>query len=189
MTYRCQAILFFILILEGCGYTLQHRLQDKFTDSRGIRVPVFLNTTPEVGAETVFTNALIRELKSHGNVIFGTEKGGALLLQGRISNINLTMTTESEPGLQGLAPYKRIPTEYAVTIQVSLTLIDPVNGKLLWSKGVAGSRPVDGPLDRTFNYQAPSAVGAITQGRAEAKYSEIAREMMREVYDEMVEFL
>ena len=37
--------IFTALILTQCGYTLQHRLKDVFTDSKGIFVPVFDNKT------------------------------------------------------------------------------------------------------------------------------------------------
>ena len=48
---------------------------------------------------------------------------------------------------------------------------------------------VAAPVDRTFNFQAPSAVGPITQSLIDSSYNDIARNIMRDVYDEMLEVI
>src|SRR5258708_4863845 len=54
------------LFLSSCGYTLNHRLKEVFREDRSLFVPVFDNLTDETGVELVFTNALLREIKSRG---------------------------------------------------------------------------------------------------------------------------
>ena len=43
------------------------------------------------------------------------------------------------------------------------------------------------PVNRTYNYEAPSSIGLLTQSLIDSSYSDIARDIMRDVYDEMVE--
>ncbi len=176
----------FILSLSGCGYTLSHRLKDTFNDKRGVFVPVFENTTEEVGVERVFTNALIRELQSRGEVVMSSRSKGGLELLGKLDVINVAPTAWSDVGFKGLPGFRRAPSELGVDIGMSLVLIDPEKGEI-WRRRFSGRRRVEAPLDRTYNFQAPSAVGPITQSIVESKYADIARDIMRDVYDEMVE--
>lgn len=150
-------------------------------------MPVFDNRTEEIGIERIFTNALIRELQSRGEIVLGERKGGALELRGAIGGIGGDPTAYTPSGFRGLQGYRRLPTEYGVSVGISLSLVDLETQKVLWSGGFSGFRRVQGPVDRTHNYEAPSSVGLITQSILESKYTEIAGDIMRDVYDEMVE--
>jgi len=173
--------------LGGCGYSLQHRLKEGFQNPQGVYVPVFTNTTDEVGAEKVFTNALIRELQSRGQVTVTSRKPGAYELQGSIDRINYAPAAFTPTPFKGLQDYRRLPTEIVLDVDISLRLVDPATGKELWTQKFAGFRRVPGILDRTYNYEAPSSVGLIQQSLIESQYAGIARDVMRDVYDAMVE--
>lgn len=177
--------LVFLLIFTHCGYTLQHRLKESFQAPNGIFVPVFDNLTNETGAERVFTNALIRELTSRHEVVLGTRENGAIELRGVLERIDASPTAYTEPGFKGLAPFKRLPSEIGVSVSLTLTLM--VTGRVEWVKSFQGYRRVNAPLKRTFDFEAPSSVGPITQSLVFSTYFEIARDIMRDVYDEMVE--
>ncbi len=173
--------------VSGCGYTLSHRLKDTFAKNRTVFVPVFDNNTNETGAESVFTNALIRELQSRGEVIVTHRQPGALELHGSIEGIGYAPTAFTAFGFQGLEADRRLPSEVGVGVSIYLTLQDPANGKVLWSKGFSGYRRVSLPVNRTYDFQAPSSLGLQTQSLVDSEYSEIAGDIMRDVYDEMVE--
>lgn len=187
MPYVWVGIFFWVVGIGGCGYTLSHRLKDTFHDKRGIFVPVFDNYTEEIGAERVFTNALIRELQSRGEIVISSRAQGALELRGEIARINVEATALTEKGFDGLADFRRIPSETGIKVEVGLRLIDPKDGRQLWASSFSGFRRVLAPVDRTRDYQAASATGPITQSIIETKFNDIARDIVRDVYDEMIE--
>jgi|GEM_PF-1301133 len=184
---RSNLVVAFLLFFTHCGYTLSHRLVDSFRDVKGVFVPVFENKTDEVGAERIFTNALIRELASRREVILTSREEGGLELSGMISSIEYNPTAFTEPGFKGLQSYRRLPTEMGVRVTIILTLTDPKTHRVLWTKPISGFRRVDTPLGRTFDFEAPSSVGLTTQSIVESLYTDIARDIMRDAYDEMVE--
>lgn len=173
--------------LPGCGYSLQGRVKPTFRPARGIFVPVFRNRTEELGAELIFTNALIRELQSRGEVVVTDRRPGALEFRGAVTDIVYGPTTNTDAGFKGLRPYRQLPTEIKVDAWVAVELIDPKTGALLWSGGYSSFRRVPMPLDRTFNFQAPSAVGPITQTFVKGQFPAIARDIARDIYDSMLE--
>jgi hypothetical protein len=176
-----------LLSLPHCGYTLNHRLKDSFQYKNGIFVPVFTNRTDEIGAELVFTNALIRELTSRREVLISSRDAGGLELRGEIASISTTPTAYTANGFQGLQSYRRLPSQLGVAATITLSLVDPKSQGVLWTKTFTNFRRTDAPLNRTYDYQAPTSVGPLTQSVVEALYVDIARDMMRDVYDEMVE--
>jgi len=178
---------FLILGNTNCGYTLKHRLKDVFKDSRGIFVPVFGNETDETGVETIFTDALIRELQSRHEVVIRSKRDAGLELRGTLTHINHAPTAFTDTGYRGLQGYKRLPSEFGVDVGIVLILRRVGSGSYIWRKSFTSFRRVDGTLGRTFDYQAPSSVGLLNQSIVESIYTDIARDIMRDVYDEMVE--
>lgn len=181
------AALLFISFLTGCGYTLNHRLQDTFKNPQGIFVPIFKNTTQEVGNEIVFTNALIRELLSHGEKIATERKEGTLELRGTVTQVQRVVEVQSAAGLGGLEVYQRVPDQIGVRVFVLVELVDAESKNSKWSKEFSAYRRVSAPLDRMMDVDAPSSLGMTTESLIENSYALIARDIMRDVYDSMVE--
>ncbi len=182
---------FFLLLgiasgFHGCGYSLNHRVKEVFLTPGGIFVPVFDNATKEVGAERIFTNALIRELASRGEIQLTSRSNAALELKGKLRSIEITNTILTPLGRGGLQSYQRLPSELGVRVTVELNLVKKGTEESVWRETFAGFRRVKAPTDRTFDYEAPSSVGILTQSAWEDQYPEIARMIMRDVYDAMV---
>lgn len=177
-----------LLLLPHCGYTLRHRLKDSFSHPKGIFVPVFDNHSDETGAEQLFTNALIRELLSRNEVVVTDKKRAGLELRGTIHAIDSSATSHTPYGFEGrLQPYRQLPSEIGVRVTLWLGLVDLSNGNLLWQKSFDGFRRVNAPLNRSYDFQAPSSIGLTTQSIVRSIFPDIARAIMRDVYDEMVE--
>ena len=176
-----------LLLLSGCGYTLQHRLKEPFTSPRGVFVRMFDNQTDEVGVESVFTNALVRELLGHDELKVVRSTGDALELWGTVDSISHGVTSFTDPGFSGLSETRRMPAEIGISVGITLKLWDPKGAKFIWSRGFSFENRVGAPIDRASDRQAPSSVGLITQSLLESRYQEIARDMMRDVFDDMVE--
>lgn len=184
-----------LLSFLGCGYSLNHRLRNEFSYEKGIFVPVFTNNTEEVGAEIVFTNALIRELESHGETMTNHKEKSGLQIYGTLNEIRYVTEAFQGPGYRGirgsqsagLHSYARIPDQIGVHVSIYLEVRDPSSSKPRWSKTLSGFRRVSAPLDRVSDQDAPSSLGMITQSIIDSSYPDIARDIMRELYDQMVD--
>jgi len=177
-----------ITALGGCGYTLSHRLKGEFQSSRGLFVPVFDNLTEETGAERIFTNALIRELESHGNLVMDHKGVDGMELKGTVVGISYAPSVLSNFDHKGLQSYRRLPVELGLNVVLSLSLVDTRTNKVLWSNTFSGFRRVEAPVNRTYDFEAPSSLGLTTLSLVESRYQDVARDIMRDVYDAMVEF-
>ncbi len=184
---QIKVLVLLLVCLTGCGYSLRHRLKDGFNNPKGLYVPVFSNVTDETGAERVFTNALIRELQSRGEMIITERRPGAFEVVGTVSSINYGATTLTPTPFGGLEDFRRLPTEISVDVVVTLELVDPKDGKSLWSGSFNGFRRVPAVLSRTHDYEAPSSMALAQQSLIESQYGGIARDIMRDAYDAMVE--
>ncbi len=173
--------------LSGCGYSLRQRLKDGFANPEGIFVPVFTNTTDEIGAERVFTDALIRELQSRGQVRITHRHPGAYELLGTVASITYYSSALTPTPFGGLQNYRRLPTEIVVNVGINVQLTDPEKKAVLWSGSFSGFRRVEAVTSRTQDFHAPSSVGPMTQSLIESQYAGIARDIMRDVYDAMME--
>lgn len=188
--FACLALLLSVwLFTPACGYRLKVPANPLFVRSNGIFVPVFTNESDEVGAERVFTDALIREIQQRSDIVLADRETGSAELRGKIQAIDYSSTSSSALGFKGLQSYRRVPTEMGVRVTLVLSLFETGTDRKLWEKSFFGFRRVNAPLNRTSNYQAPSHVGPYTQSLIESLYYDIARDIMRDVYDEMMETL
>jgi len=181
------SLVIFLVVFSSCGYKMKHRLEEAFYRPGGIFIPVFDNDTSETGAETVFTNAFIREMMGRHEVVVTKRKKASLEIRGVLTQIEIKPTAFSESKFPGLQPYKRLPAEYGVTVKISLALRDIKEDKTLWVRNFQGFRRIDTPVrGRTYDFQAPSSLGFRNQSIIESLYPQIARDIMHDVYDEMV---
>jgi hypothetical protein len=185
-TFAAFCVLF-IGLVSGCGYTLNHRLQESFKSPKGIFVPVFHNKTQEVGSEIVFTNALIRELLSHGEKVSSERSEGAFELRGTVSQVQREVEVQSAAGLKRLEAYQRVPDQIGVRVFILVELVDPETKTVKYSKEFSAYQRVSAPLNRMMDVDAPSSLGLTTESLIENSYTLIARDIMRDVYDSMVE--
>lgn len=187
-------MLFCLSFFVGCGYSLNHRLKDTFQSSKQtVFVPVFTNNTEEVGSEIVFTNALIRELESHGEKLVASRNAAGLEIRGTVLGNEQKVEAFTGTGTQGersaapLQPFARIPDQIGVRVGVAIQIWDVEKNAVRWQKDFSAYRRVSAPLDRVSALDAPSSLGLITQSIIEASYPDIARDIMRQLYDQMVD--
>lgn len=187
--------VFFLLLLlgiEGCGYTLSHRLKNVFDQPKGVFVSIFSNETEELGAEMVFTNALLRELTLHQQFrLVNHRETTPFEIRGFLEKITYQPTAlyAPSPGVNKLQSYSTVPDQINLVATVRVELFDREAKKVIWSQSVSGSRIVSAYLARTGDKEAASGFGTYTQSLIDARYSDIARDMMRDLYDSMVEIL
>ena len=162
-------------------------MKPAFAEANGVFIPVFTNFTDEVGAERVFTNALIRELQSRGELLTTDKENSDIEILGEVLQITYSPSVYSDNGFRGLQSYRRLPSELGVTVLLALRVVDLKQKKVLWVKQFSGFRRVGILVSRTYDYEAPSSVGLQTQSLVASSYPDIARDIMRDVYDEIVQ--
>ncbi len=183
---------FLLVILSGCGYTLSHRVQNVFDHPKGLFVPIFANDTEELGAEMIFTNALLRELTLHQTFRVAHKKEETPLeLRGVVEQINYQPTALYAPnaGVNKLQSYSNVPDQINLVARVRLELFDRDSKKVLWTQSATASRIVGAYLARTGDKEAASGFGTYTQSLIDSRYSDIARDLVRDLYDAMLETL
>lgn len=174
------------LMLTQCGYTLNHRLKETFdAKGKGVFIPVFTNQTEEVNLGIVFTNALIRELESHGEKNVSKKENAGLEIRGVITDV--TQKLEIPSTANTLYDYSQVPDQIGVRVYMRIEIWDPVSNQKRWENRFEQYRRVSAPLNRLTDKDAPSSLGPITQSIIEASYPDIARDIMRDVYDLMVD--
>ena len=181
------SLILLLFSLSGCGYTLSHRLKSSITSPRGVFVRVFDNQTDEVGAEIIFTNALIHELQSRREIDLTEDDKNSVQLLGTVSKIGYSATANYGNGFRGLQPWVTLPSELGVSVEISISLYDPKGEFPSFTKAFSGFQRVAVPSNRTYDVEAPSAFGPIAQSSIESVYPEIARLITRDIYDDLVE--
>lgn len=180
--------------LTNCGYTLNHRLKETFdSGQKGVIVPVFTNNTEEVGVEMVFTNALIRELESHGEKTVAKRENAGLEIRGTVTEVIQKTEIFTGGGTKGerqqkpLYDYSQIPDKIGVRVNLLIEVWDVAQNKMRWQSKFSQYRQVSAPLSRVSDRDAPSSLGLITQSIIDSSYPAIARDIMRDMYDQMID--
>lgn len=109
--------------LMGCGYGLTGGVNNLPPDVRSIAIPVFANNTPELGIETVFTNAVIDEFL-HSNLLpIKDESQADAVLLGTIKSIDLSSLAYNR---------KDVAIQRRVTLDLDIVLKTQKEGRVLW---------------------------------------------------------
>jgi hypothetical protein len=80
-----------------------------------------------------------------------------------------------------------VPDQIGVRVFVLVEMIDPETKTVKYSKEFSAYQRVTAPLNRMMDVDAPSSLGVTTESLIENSYTLIARDIMRDVYDSMVE--
>jgi len=177
-----------LLMLTGCGYSLNHRLKSVFTEGP-IYVKIFDNRTDEAGAERVFTDAIIRELRARKSLtVVDSPEAATLELQGYVAGIEYAPAAFTANAFGGLQPYRRMVSDLSVRATIGFRLVNRKTQNVVWEKAFSSFRRIASPLNRTYDFEAPSSNSLLIQTLVESQYSKIAQDIIRDVYDEMIEF-
>jgi hypothetical protein len=119
-------VLLPVAISCGCGYRLLGRAGPLAEGGvRSVGVPVFANRTPVAEIDQRFTERVISELNTRGNVeVRGDDHGVDALLDGEILAYIVQPVTVNPDGRA---------TRYEVLVRARVALQDLVQDRLLWS--------------------------------------------------------
>lgn len=118
------ALLFLLILLNGCGYALVGRSNFLDASIRTIEVPSFVNKTTRVELEQRLTQAVAEELVSRGGLqLVKASNDAHVILRGSIDSFGIFAVAFD----QGRA------TQYQISITANIELVDHRNGdKVLW---------------------------------------------------------
>lgn len=174
--------------VSGCAYSVgtgDRRLPEGY---KLIAVPVFKNSTHEVGIEVPFTNALIRELERSQIAQVVPKSHAQVVLEGNIESVRFDVANQINCGASLACVIPRgtiLNTEYRITVQARLLLKRLSDGQTLWSEEFSTQK----------SYLAPK-VGLEGLNSANALYNHSARQenlgsmavdLMSEAYGRLTE--
>jgi hypothetical protein len=175
-------------IFTACTYSIgtgDRRLPEGY---KLVSIPVFKNSTQEVGIEVPFTNAIIREIERSQIATVVPKAEAQVVLEGVVEKIQFDVANQVSCGTTGvcLVPSGTIlNTEYRVTISTRLILRRVSDGRPLWSEAFSTQK----------SYLAPK-IGIEGLNSANALYNHSARhenisamavDLMSEAYGRLTE--
>jgi hypothetical protein len=173
---------------SGCAYKLSSQTATLPGNVKVIQIPLFINDSNEVGAETYFTNSLKTEaIRSKVVQVKNDDTNVEAILQGRIRDITVIAdesVIEARNTLY-LPTENVLATQYRVTATVVLELKRKNSTDVLYS----------GQFVQTMNYSAPQITLPVIN-TANSLYNEsakrqtldtISKELMQAAFDRMVE--
>lgn len=130
-------------LLSSCAYRMGYSYQELPRDMKSLHVPMFNNSTQDVGPEVDFTNSLVEKLKrSQVAKVLGKDQADGIL-EGRIISIarlqrdhdsNDDPDTEKTTGLVNLPFGTYVATEFLLVVKVELLLKDRKTKKTVWKQ-------------------------------------------------------
>lgn len=121
---RLLVSLLSLLVLPGCGYTLEGRGNFLPKNIHTVSFPTFTNATGRVGLEQRLSSAVARELASRGNFKVTSRDGiGEAELNGEITSLALIPSNVDALGRA---------TQYQIVISLKVSLTTLPAGKILW---------------------------------------------------------
>ena len=176
------------LIFSSCAYKLSSESDSLPGNVKIIQIPLFINDSAEVGAETMFTNSLKSEaLRSKFVQLKNDDEFVEAILQGRITGIdNIADESVIEAKNTKYLPTETvIATQYKVSASIELKLIRKGSSAILWS----------GSFRQGSNYSAPQiTLPVINTSNALYNHSAkrqtldaLSKEMMQAAFDRILE--
>jgi hypothetical protein len=183
-------LLIFALILSTSACAYRFGLSDRALPGgySQVAIPVFKNSTQEVGIEMYFTNALIRRFGRSEVARVADKDSAPVVLEGTIKKIDTVLgpALTNQPGqLQTLPDNSVLVTSYRLVVTAEVILKRKSDDKIVWQ----------GSFQNEKVYSAPR-IGAAIVNSADATYnhsarlqkiSELAEEMMTEAHDRITE--
>lgn len=172
----------------GCAYRFglsDRALPGGYTQ---VAIPVFKNSTQDVGIELYFTNALIRRFARSQVARVTDKETSPLTIEGVISKIETKpgpAKTNTDSQLPSLPDNAVLTTSYRLVVTTDLTLKRKSDERIIWKSSFQNEieyfapqvgTPIVNSVNATYN-----------QSARQQKIAALAEEMMAEAHDRMTE--
>lgn len=177
-----------VLTSEGCAYHLGSAGRSIPGGSKKISVPVFKNSTQEVGIEVSFTNALIQEFQ---------RSRVARIVDNSLSEVSVVGMIERVqylPGAKRLSGDSATPlmplgtalaSEYRILLTVTVKVIRQSDGAQLWKGSFNGERTYQAPQVTLAGVNSLNPLYNLSARRQNIDL--MANDLMLEVHDRITE--
>lgn len=188
--FRHALLILLSFNLFSCAYQLGYRTRRIPGGYRAVSIPVFFNTTQEVGLEAYFTNALIREFERSRVAKITDKSFSPVYIEGRINNVSLiangqTAANSKSAELRYLPKNTVLNTGYRVTVDIHLKLIRNSDKNVIWQQNFVNERVF--PAARISVPGINSVNPLYNQSAKHQNIYILAEEMMREAHDRLTE--
>ncbi len=151
-----------------------------------VAVPVFKNQTIEVGSETYFTNALIRELERSKVVRIIPKNDAQATVEGVVEAITYVASSWYEASSNNTLPAGTVLTStYSVRVTARITLRRNSDQTVLWTNLFEGERSYNAPQITMPGLN--SANATYNHSARHQTIAALAQDMMAEAHDRLTE--
>jgi hypothetical protein len=183
-------LIFVAIFCQSCAYGLGYGNRKLPGGYNTIAIPVFANTTDEVGIEGYFTNSLIREFERSQVAKVSYKDQSPVFVEGVINQVSLvavaqTAANQRSAELRYLPKNTVLDTGYRITVSIDLKLIKSSDKKVIWQQNFVNERvfaaaQISVPVLNTAN-------PLYNQSAKHQNLVLLAQETMREAHDRLTE--
>ena len=174
--------------MTSCAYRMGNAARELPGGYKTVSIPLFKNKSYEPGVEVGFTNQIIDQFnRSNVAHVEGDDLSETRLI-GEITKVDyqgLAVKKSGESSVPFLPSGTVLATEYRIVLELSLSLVRKLDGKVLWSNTFSGERSYAAPKVTLAEVNSANPLYNLSARRQNIEA--IAVDMMAEVHDRMTE--
>ncbi|MCJ8277713.1 MAG: LptE family protein [Bdellovibrionales bacterium] len=181
-----------LLSLSACAYNIGYANRSLPGGHKTVFVQMFDNTSEQVGAEPVFTQALMSELQRSGFVTVTDKNSAELIISGTILTANSAGTAsvptfyKTDHANQTAYSYNAsMFLEYLLTVSANVQAKRSRDDKVIWQTYLQHQKNYRGSQIKKDGLRSSNAL--YNQSAKKQTMKLVAREMMAEVFDRLTE--
>lgn len=184
-------LIYFIFVsiaFSGCAYKFGFPKRYLTGGYRQIAIPVFKNTTQEVGVEVYFSNELIRNFERSRVAKVVSKSLSPVILEGVIKSIKLAPLVQVKGGssdFEAMPLNSVLTTKYSIIIFTELKLLRSSDNKVIWSSNFKHEEVYSAPQLESSVINSANVL--YNHSRKQQSYKSLAKVMMLEVHDRLTE--
>ncbi len=171
----------------GCAYRLGYADRALPQGYEVVAIPVFQNRTDEVGIETYFTNALVREFERSRVARVIPARQAEVTLEGSLDNLEFRSSSRAVGGteIKALPRETVLTTEYRVLLTTNLRLVRNSDGQVLWQSSFRNEKVFSAPQIGSAGINTANSL--YLHSARHQTLALLAEEMMKEAHDRLTE--
>ena len=185
------------LCLCSCAYNIGHANRTLPGGHKTVFVNMFENTSQEVGAEGLFTQALINQLQRSGFITVTDKNAAEIIIDGTILDVlnsggasfstfyKTKHPTPTDSTSAAQAYTASMFTEYLLSVSANIQAKRTRDNKVIWQTFLNNQENYQGPKLRKDGLRSSNAL--YNQSAKKQTMKLIAKDMMREAFDRLTE--
>lgn len=181
-------LLIFSILFSGCAYEVGYQKRALLGKYKSVAVPVFKNQTQVTGVETYFTSTLIKEFERIKTVKVTSKSASPVYIKGSIDEI---LIEGMSPIQGGAEPFDRLPREaalysvYRLKLKLKIQVLRRDDQVVVWNESFSREKVYKAPQIESPTINSANAL--YNESAKQASLSEMADELMTDIYDRLTE--